>query len=191
MATGLTRRPRARGYAQRLDPHLQSRARRLPRRGAGPRPPRMRRAGGGYGRPPAGSAITHRAACGQREARRGARGARGRSGRAAGPAHQVAMAPGSRAHERGAQLPRVAQGGGLQAQGGGQPARAAERPRRSSLPRASGGSQHRPRVRRASGGPACTHALRRPRPRAVDAGTRGAGLETSGGCCLRRKWRLE
>jgi len=57
--------------------------------------------------------------------------------------------------------------------------------------RACGGSQHRPRVRCASGGPACTHALRRPRPRAVDAGARGAGLETSGGCCLRRKWRLE
>ena len=187
MATGLTRRPRARDYAQHLDPHLQSRARR------GPTPStheaRWRRL-----RAPvvaAGSAITHRAACGQREARRGARGARGRSGRAAGPAHQVAMAPGSRAHERGAQLPRVAQGGGLQAQGGGQPARAAERPRRSSLLRASGGSQDRPRVRRASGGPACTHALRRPRPRAVDAGARGAGLETSGGCCLRRKWRLE
>ena len=50
-------------------------------------------------------------------------------------------------------LPHVAQGGGLQAQGGGQPARAAERPRRSSLLRASGGSQHRPRVRRA-----CLHA---------------------------------
>ena len=113
----------------------------------------------------------------QREAHacsKAAAGARGRGGRAAGPAHQVATAPGSRAHERGAQLPRVAQGGG-------QPARAAERPRRSSLLRASGGSQHRPRVRRASGGPACTHALRWPRPRAVDAGTRGAGLETSGG----------
>ena len=63
--------------------------------------------------------------------------------------HMAHLGVVARAHERCAQLPHVAQGGGLQAQGGGQPARAAERPRRSSLLRASGGSQHRPRVRRA------------------------------------------
>ena len=49
---------------------------------------------------------------------------------------------------------------------------------RSSLLRASGGGQYCPRVRRASGGPACAHALWRPGPerccrprhRAHDAG---------------------
>jgi len=84
-------------------------------------------------------------------------------------AQRVAAAPGSRAHERGAQLPRVAQGGGLQAQSG-------SRPEPQSAPGAA---------------PCCVRAAAASTARAVDAGARGAGLETSGGCCLRRKWRLE